>query len=725
MKRILCILGLTAAAAATLTNCTKVSPVDEPSGLFTIRVSSDVTRTTNDGMQTLWAEGDALSLLYAPAGTNPDSEFTNVKMTLSSGAGTASAEFTGTASVSGSNDFYAVYPYSSKLKKPGEQTDCYIYVGNKNGVTQNGYDSMAHLSGNNCPLYGVVLANDSGTVPSFSMKQLASVMELDVVSSCSESFVLTKVAVEASEDIVGSYYINVAGDSPVYTLSGSNYVSSTGTVEITGGTAVTKGSTVKVFLPVKPFTQAAGTPLHVTLYATVGGFAKSAKIDITPAADAAKRTFSAGKIKKVNVQVSAFSGPGTVPVSSLTAGTEAAVSGEVAALSTNGFVLADGTGAVFVYKTVKDMTVGQTVSVSGTPTEYSMGLQFPNTCTVTPGASGTFSYPSATTLDAAAISAFVGRTSAALAQYVTFTGDVSGTRDFIVGDGDAANATGYYLTDDMAALIEACCNVTIKGYACFVQSGKCSVVVTKVVQNVIKPVIPEEIVFPQGGHWSGTTNYPLASYSIQNLGDWKVSVTCDGTVITSASWYWDPNSASYLRYSISTNQGGVRQGWLKVTATKGKYAVEQTYYYTQNANPNSSEKTYTWTAEGGQVTKEAGTVTVSDVEWSFPAAGYVGFDAEKGIQIGSKNNPQTTAWTLSTSGISGTVKSVKVNACTAASGVATLSISVGGTSYLSGQSLTTTSTPYTGTGSSSGEIAITLQAEQRAMYIKSIEIVYE
>lgn len=720
MKRIMSILGLMAAFAVT--GCNKVSPVGEPSGLFTIRMTSDETRTTNDGMHTLWAKDDAVSLLYAPAGTSPKSEFTNVKMTLTSGEGTSSAEFTGQASLSGANDFYAVYPHTSALRIPGERTSGYIYIGNRNGVTQYGYDDMGHISGSNCPLYGVVLNNDSGTIPQFSMKQLASLMELDITSSCTQDFVLTKVTVEASEDIVGSYYIDITGEAPAYTPSGSNYVSNKAIVSINEGTAVKNGSTVKVYIPVKPYTQAAGTPLHITLNATVKGNAQSAAIDITGGADAAKRTFSPGLIKKINVSVSEFSGASAGTVSNLAIGTEATVTGQVAAIANSGFVLADATGAVFVFKQVSDLTIGQTVTVSGTPTEYSKGIQFPSSCTVTKGASGSFTYPEATALDASSISSFVGKTEAALAQYVTFTGDVSGTRDFIVGGATEANVTGYSLPDEYTEILNTSSNVTVKGYACFILSGKCSVIVTDIVQNSLKPVLPDSIDFPQGGDYSGTTNYPFRDFKIENLDNtWKVTVTYDGTVFTYGIWF---NNGLY--YSISTNPGAARTGWLQITLTKGGSVIEKKYIYHQAANPRSTEKTYTWTMEKSQITKAAGEVTVSDVAWSFTDATYIGFDTsdmERGVQVGSSGNPQKTGWTLSTTGISGTIKSVRVNACTG--GEATISISVDGKTYLPSTSLIGNVEEYSGNGTSSGEIAITMNATSKAMYIKSVEIVYE
>lgn len=58
-------------------------------------------------------------------------------------------------------------------------------------------------------------------------------------------------------------------------------------------------------------------------------------------------------------------------------------------------------------------------------------------------------------------------------------------------------------------------------------------------------------------------------------------------------------------------------------------------------------------------------------------------------------------------------------------GSATIAISVGGQSYLEETPLTKDVTLYSGTGTSSGEIAITMKAESKAMYLKSVEITYK
>lgn len=137
------------------------------------------------------------------------------------------------------------------------------------------------------------------------------------------------------------------------------------------------------------------------------------------------------------------------------------------------------------------------------------------------------------------------------------------------------------------------------------------------------------------------------------------------------------------------------------------------------------ESPYKHTFEKEQLTMDAGSKTLSGVSWSWTKMTFLGF-TNNAVQIGSSKKPQTSDWTISTTGISGTITSVKVNAWTGES--ATLKVSVGGTAFACGknttQNLTSTASYYEFTGSASGEIKITMKAGSKAMYLKSIEVTF-
>ena len=130
-------------------------------------------------------------------------------------------------------------------------------------------------------------------------------------------------------------------------------------------------------------------------------------------------------------------------------------------------------------------------------------------------------------------------------------------------------------------------------------------------------------------------------------------------------------------------------------------------------------------------------VTLSNVDWKLeltPKSGgdkvYMGnVHDTKGLQFGSGNYPASSI-KLSTSGISGTIKSVIVNTSGASQINGTVKVSVSGTPYKcdgeNSLTLTATATDYTFTGSASGKILIEWsQTSSKAIYIKDVTIEYE
>lgn len=138
----------------------------------------------------------------------------------------------------------------------------------------------------------------------------------------------------------------------------------------------------------------------------------------------------------------------------------------------------------------------------------------------------------------------------------------------------------------------------------------------------------------------------------------------------------------------------------------------------------ANAETYTHTFKSGELTTEGGTVTLSDIEWSASSSTYIGWSAEKGIQIGKKAaaNP---LYTLSTKAFAEcTIRSITVNTSIAASGDAKMTISVGNQTS-EAYTPTTSDAAYTfDCENTMGDITIKWEASQRAYYVKSITIEY-
>lgn len=251
------------------------------------------TKTANDGLNTVWTPGDALNVFHAEAGTTAYG--TNDEFTYAG----ADNKFTGklkTALGGGkSYDWYALYPVNSNptfvITTPaGNQNgDGWAYIGHKGGATQNGYNSKAHLAETLCPLYGVVKSVDASTPVSFNMKHIASVVKIVVTNESESPLTVNSITFTAPEDIVGSYFMNFTDpNNVVCKASGTSYVSSTATLNVTGGTELKKGEKAEFYIPIKPF-KAAANKLKIT----VNGYEK------TPVSTA-NVEFKAGKIETVN-----------------------------------------------------------------------------------------------------------------------------------------------------------------------------------------------------------------------------------------------------------------------------------------------------------------------------------------------------------------------------------------------------------------------------------------
>jgi hypothetical protein len=293
MKNTFISLGIALAATLFLTDCTKQieNPSESESEGIPFEVSTVLTRTANDGMSTTWAKNDAINLFHAEAGTTDYSN--DGKFAVDEGlTGTFSGTLATALDNAKSYDWYAVYPYNSYLKNPKSKNAALssnaglTIIGAAADKTQNqaGNDSKAHLCDDACPLYGTVTNAGASETPSFEMKNLASVICIEVTNTLDEALTVNTVAFTSSEDIVGKYYIDFTGsDGPVFT---SQNVSSTASLNVTGGAAIAKDASAKFYLAIKPHTAASGS----TLKLSVNGSEKTAKLtkDVT---------FNAGKIK--------------------------------------------------------------------------------------------------------------------------------------------------------------------------------------------------------------------------------------------------------------------------------------------------------------------------------------------------------------------------------------------------------------------------------------------
>ena len=292
MKKIIS-WGMMLAAAFTLTNCAKEieDPNQQPEKQgypFEIVASTVDTKTVNEGMATKWDDDDAINLFHAEAGAEVYGA--NDKFTIADvEACRFTGELTAALETTKSYDWYALYPYNSNIATPGDRAEGYTYIGHSKGLNQTGYDNMASLKETICPLYGVAKAVASSDTPSITMNHLTSVVAIKVTNTTEEPLTITTASLTAEEDIVGSYFIDIT-KSPVVYKASEGFVKNTAVVNVSDGTALAKGESATLYLAIKPFTAKAGTSLTLS----VNDYAKEPKVLTSDV------TFHAGKIKTLN-----------------------------------------------------------------------------------------------------------------------------------------------------------------------------------------------------------------------------------------------------------------------------------------------------------------------------------------------------------------------------------------------------------------------------------------
>ena len=263
---------------------------------FSFSASHSDSKTSIEGLQTVWDEDDNVNLFHAEAGSTSyvnDNAFVITSQNLSTNT------FTGTLAAAieegKAYDWYVLYPYSTYNKTPAgtNKDNCsYITVG---GIsqTQNGNNSLAHLSGKSCPLFGVAKSVPASDRLSLTMRHLTSIVEVKVSNNSGAPVKVNSVAFTASKDIVGTYYVNYSNPEDVkYVSTGDSYVSETASLSVNSGEEIANGATATFYIAIKPFTAPAGSELKVSVNGDEQIYPITGDV-----------TFNPGKIKTVKYSI--------------------------------------------------------------------------------------------------------------------------------------------------------------------------------------------------------------------------------------------------------------------------------------------------------------------------------------------------------------------------------------------------------------------------------------
>ena len=287
MKSILTIVG-PAVLMLALTQCASVQEIEAPlraRASFEVYATPAETKTVNDGLSTLWEQGDGLSLFHAPAGTptfTSDGLFTVDEPST----GHANGALFGDLQETGSYDWYMVYPYAESASRP---TEVSVVVGAPFGEmqVQRGKDSRAHLAGENFPVGGRASGVPGTQTPVLTSAPLISVVAVNVTNPGQGVARITTLRFKAPEMITGAFWVDVTGSAPVFT---ADEASDEAVLSVEGVATLRAGESAIFYLGIKPFQASAGSTLTLTVNDQVRSVTLSRDV-----------TFSAGKIKTLNV----------------------------------------------------------------------------------------------------------------------------------------------------------------------------------------------------------------------------------------------------------------------------------------------------------------------------------------------------------------------------------------------------------------------------------------
>lgn len=243
------------------------------SGNFTVYLSQPQTKTANDGMSTQWVEGDVINVFHAVDGTENyvnDNSFTCDNVAANKFSGTLAEELNSDSNY----DWYAFYPSINtangdtpvRFSKYIGRTEMSSFAGK---VTQTGNNSMAHLAvgKDGFPVVGFVNNVPASEFPTIPMKNVASVICVNVTNTLSEPIVINSVDLVAPKPIIGNFSIELTGnDIAASSLYGQGFIR----LEVAEGSQIAGGESAKFYIGVAPFTVTSGEEMLLYVNAAIG-----------------------------------------------------------------------------------------------------------------------------------------------------------------------------------------------------------------------------------------------------------------------------------------------------------------------------------------------------------------------------------------------------------------------------------------------------------------------
>lgn len=447
----------------------------------------------------------------------------------------------------------------------------------------------------------------------------------EVTFTALDTWNINTITVEYHPITPDDHYFSVspATKEVEYSTTSAEFTLSMTNVNDIVASSATEGTTASI----------SGNTLTVNFPANTDNVARDIVVNLTSA--------SAGATQDKSVTITQAGAPAAVSISTLEKDGTYTVSGQVAGLSTKGFIVADNTGAIFVYTNsdvTSTYTIGQSVSVTGTVSAFNKALQFPQESSITPGSAGDFTYGDPDEFTINEIEAFLGNTDDRLATYVSVSGilEKSGNYYNVKVGSTTSNVTLYAVPTSMMSDVSEGDNVTIKGYAMNVSSNRCGILVTEIVTNPSPVLLFEDITNVPANGVSDATIIGTAA----NVDGWTPSVSKSGCVSAASI----SSDCTTITYTVpANNEATEKTGTITVTLTKdGESDVVFTINVTQKA-AEIGPKTGTIIFGTNNVKIDAASVNGDDDrgnEWTITTVGTTSFTANAAYyQVGSSKIP--------------------------------------------------------------------------------------
>ena len=704
MKKFILSLGLIAMAFG-LTNCTKneeVNPVVETKGDFAIYAS--VTRTANDGINTVWSAGDDLSVFHAVTeDTNYiiDGQFKLEDLETAQFLGNVN----GTLDVEEEYDWYAMYPYVSQVPGPANTKKGYMTIGCEASATQTqtGNNSMVHVAGRNFPLVGKACAVPANQSPALAMTHVATLLEFEVTNSLNEAITVSEIKFTAPSALVGTFYIDFTNiDAISADSSGDSYTSKTATLIVKNGEAIETGKSAKFYLPVAPFTAEASGTLAIEVNVISGEKEGTFTKEITLAE---QTSFVAGKIKNVKVNYNAELVEEVNPLA-----LSYTLVKDVAELNAGDYIViassaADGNAKVLGHYNGGNNCPAGAATISGG------FIAVNNAAILEVGKSGDYF----TLYDAEKGYLYAASSSS---NHLKAQATVNDNAKWAITIASNYVATIKAQGSNKNNWLQYNSNSTL--FSCYASTS------TQAPVYLYKGVYAGEIE---------SQKLATPTFSESNM-------TINAKSITLA-WVDDANAVKYV---VTCGDTTKETDGNSITFTDLKPKTEYTFYVTAIGDgvyyTDSDTASYTVSTieeQSGEVALGTsysytfgstqfdanGTKTLNNLAWTLSGdGGYWGYDATKGQQFGSAGAPYKEL-TLKTTAYQGGVNKITINTSGASSISGSFTVTVGGTQIGAKTQLTKTATTYilTSEKALAGDIVISYtQTSSKAIYIKSIAI---